>query len=146
MVFQGRNVVLTNHRLLAKLGRYATGDHDEALLRDIAPPEKFNGGKQGRMREGTRLFGVGLALIVVEAILESSVLNDKVATVLFALSGLLLVVGVYFVAGSVFQVKPNTTVVFPVHEGKNIIIPFPEWDNSDAEDLTRQFARAKRGL
>ena len=52
----------------------------------------------------------------------------------------------YFLTVSLVQVKPNTTLVFLLAEGGEIIVPFPEWDSLEAEELTKQFARVKSGL
>ena len=54
-------------------------------------------------------------------------------------------VGLYMLLNDLFRPKPNTTVIFPIFDGKDIISSYPDWDNPEAEELVRNFARVKRG-
>ena len=146
VMYEGPRVVLTNHRLMANFGRPGDGGFDEAPLTDIAAPKKYNGGKYSQKDSGTRLLIPGAILLVVEFLLERAVgLHQTLAAVMFLVGSVGVIVGLYFVIGALFQVKPNTTLVFQSVDGSEIIVPFPDWDSPEAEELTRQFARAKRG-
>jgi hypothetical protein len=146
-MFEGPSVVLTSHRLMANFGRGDDGAFDEAPLADIAPPRKYNGGKHSHKSGGARLLLAGAAVLGIEVLLESVVgLAGAIAAVLFLVGNLGVLVGLYYIIGGLFQVKPNTTLVFPKVDGGQIIVPFAGWDSPDAEELTRQFARAKRGF
>jgi hypothetical protein len=47
---------------------------------------------------------------------------------------------------SLTNAKPNTTLMFPILDDKDIIVAFPGWDNTVADEVMLQFTRAKRGL
>ena len=146
VMYEGPGVVLTSHRLMANFGLSADGSFDEALLTDIAPPKKYNGGKYSNTYSGSRLVAAGAGMLVVEFLLESSVgLHRTIAAVLFLVGTIVGIAGLYLIIGGLFQVKPNTTLVFPTLDSGEIIVAFKGWDSPDAEELTREFARAKRG-
>ena len=147
VVFEMPEVVVTNRRLLANFGRLGSGDHDAAFLSDMASPQKKNGGQRSRMHEGIRFFGLGGGLLVIEIFLESSVgIDMRIATGMFGIGSIGFLVGVYFILTSLTNAKPNTTLMFPILDDKDIIVAFPGWDNTDADEVMLQFARAKRGL
>lgn len=147
VMYEGPSAVLTNHRLMANFGRSGDGSCEEALLTDIAPPKKYNGGKYSHKYGGARLLVAGGVVLGVEFLLEETVgLIETIAAILFMVGALGVIVGLYYIIVGLLQVKPNTTLVFPKMDGGEIIVPFSDWDNPDAEELTRQFARAKRGF
>jgi hypothetical protein len=37
-------------------------------------------------------------------------------------------------------------MIFPMADGEEVVVRFPDWDNPEADELTRQFARAKRAI
>ena len=89
----------------------------------------------------------GLAVIGAEVYIQMQFgLNQQVEAALFLAGSLAAVIGLYLVLNSLFRPAPNTTIIFPVLEGDDIIVSYPEWDNPDAEELVRRFARAKRGI
>ena len=146
VMYEGPGVVLTSHRLMTNFGRSGDGSFDETPLTDIAPPEKYNGGKYPGKYPGGRLLVAGAVVLGVGILLDAAVeLNETIAAGLFLVGALGVGVGLYVIIGERFGVKPNTTVVFPKMDGGKIIVAFKDWDSPDAEELTRQFARAKRG-
>lgn len=147
VMYEGPSVTLTNHRLMANIGRSDDGSFDEALLTDIAAPQKYNGGKYTNKGSGARILVAGAVVLVFEFLFETAVgLNVVIALLLFLAGAVGATVGLYLIVGGLFQVKPSTTLVFPKTDGGQIIVPFTDWDSPDAEELTRQFARAKRGF
>ncbi len=147
VVFELPQVIVTTERLMANFSRSGSRGHDEALLGDLATPQQKNGGQRSRMHEGVRFSGAGLGLLAIEIVLESSMdIDGRIAALLFAGGAIVALVGFYFVLGTLAGVKPNTTVMFSRLDHKDIIVAFPGWNNPDAEELTRQVARAKRGL
>ena len=92
------------------------------------------------------MFG-GLAIIVAEVLIQMQFgLNQQIEAGLFLAGSLAAVIGLYLVLNSLFRPAPNTTIIFPVLQGDDIIVSYPEWDNPEAEELVRRFARAKRGI
>lgn len=147
VMFERPHVVVTNRRLLAVNGRSRSYENVELSLREVGTPKKFNGGQKDRKVAGAKLLGLGLGIIVLELLAEQVAnINDNIEMIMFVIGALATVVGVYFLVASLMHVKPNTTVVFPVVEGDEIVVPFPEWDSTEADELTLQFARAKRRL
>lgn len=147
IIYEGPSVVLTSQRLMANLGASNDGSFDEALLTDLGAPKKYNGGKYGHMSRGVGLLAAGAAVLAVEILIYTAVgLSDTIEAALFLVGSLGVAVGLYLIIGAVFQVKPNTTVVFPKMGGGQIVVPFTDWDSPEAEELSRQFAKAKRGF
>ena len=147
VMFERPHVVVTNRRLLAVNGRPRTKGDVELPLNDVGSPKKLNGGQTNRRAAGIKLFGFGVGLIALQVIAEPIIgVNDVIDLTLFVAGALAAVVGTYFLLASVLNVKPNTLVVFPVAEGDEVVVRFPEWDSPDADELTLQFARAKRRL
>ena len=145
--FQDDQVIVTNRRIIGNLDETPVGKFSGTSLSEVGPPNKFNGGRHGRKALGLRLMLIGLAIIGFEVYIQIQFgLNPQIEAVLFLVGSLGAVVGLYLVLNSLFRPAPNTTVIFPVLEGDDIIASYPEWDNQDAEELVRRFARAKRGI
>ena len=147
VIYEGPGVVLTSQRLMTNVGASSDGSFEEAPLTDIEAPKKYNGGKYGHKNRGVALLGAGAVVLAVEILVQAAVgMPDTIESALFLVGSLGVTIGLYLIIGGVFQVKPNTTVVFPKMGGGQIIVPFKGWDSPDAEELTRQFAKAKRGF
>ena len=74
-------------------------------------------------------------------------LGGFVENLFFAVSMLLLTIGGYFALGSYLNPKPHTSVWFVCPgDGDDVILIFDGWDNEEAEELPRQFRRARRML
>ena len=147
VIFEDEKAVLTNRRLIGNFASERGGDFDASELRDIGPPNKFNGGYQGKRPLGLRLLLGGVAVVVVSSVAQDRIgIPQTVEAVLFLVGALSATVGMYLVLNSLFRNPPNTTVIFPVLEGEDIIASYPEWDNPEAEQLVRHFARTKRGI
>ena len=147
VMFERPHVVVTNRRLLVVKGMVKTKADAEVSLSDVGIPKKLNGGQKDRLADGAKLFVGGSAVIFLEVVMEQFAdINDSIETVFFVLGALAAVVGVYFLLGSFLGVKPNTLMVFPMADGEEIVVRFPEWDNPEADELNRQFSRAKRAI
>lgn len=145
--FQDDQIIVTNRRIIGNLDGSPVGKFSGKSLSEVGPPNKFNGGRHGRKALGLRLMLGGLAVIGIEVYVQIQFgLNSQVEAALFLVGSLAAVIGLYLVLNSLFRPAPNTTVIFPVLEGDDIIASYPEWDNEDAEELVRRFARAKRGI
>ena len=145
--FQDDQVIVTNRRIIGNLDSSPVGKFSGISLSDVGAPNKFNGGRHGRKGLGLRLMIGGLAVIAAEVYIQTQFgLNQQLEAVLFLAGSLATVVGLYLVLNSLFRPAPNTTIIFPVLEGDDIIVSYPEWDNPDGEELVRRFARAKRGI
>ena len=145
--FQDDQIIVTNRRLIGNLDESPVGKFSGLSLSEVGPPNKFNGGRHGRKALGLQLLLGGLAVIGIEVFLQILFgLNQQIEAVLFLVGSLAAVIGLYLFLNSLFRPAPNTTVIFPVLEGDDIIASYPEWDNPDAEELVRRFARAKRGI
>ncbi len=147
ILFENERAVLTNRRLIGNFGSSSAGGFDDADLREIGPPNKFNGGYQSKKGIALRLLAAGVAVLAVSIFLPFVVgIDGRLEALIFLIGALAFVVGIYLLLNSLFRHSPNTTIIFPVLEGEDIIASFPEWDNADAEELSRRFARAKRGI
>ena len=145
--FQDDQVIVTSRRLIGNLDSSPVGKYTGINLSEVGPPNKFNGGRYGRQGLGLRLMFGGLAIIVVEVLIQMQFdLNQQIEAGLFLAGSLAAVIGLYLVLNSLFRPAPNTTIIFPVLQGDDIIVSYPEWDNPEAEELVRRFARAKRGI
>lgn len=144
--------VLTNKRLLANwhsVDGKGQQPADQAFLKDIASFKKLSGGQESRVKPGLRWLGLGVAIIVAEVILTTFDIipaGTLVESILFLAGALALVVGLYMLQSSLFRTRPHTTVFFSVPGSPDIAVTFPGRNNPDADELTRQFLRAKRGL
>ena len=145
--FQDEQIVVTNRRLIGNFDGTQVGSDGGISLSEVGPPNKFNGGRYGRKGLGARLTGGGLALLAVEIYLQATIgLNQQVEAIVFLVGSLAATVGLYLFLNSLFRPAPNTTIIFPVLDGPDIIASYPDWDNPEAEELIRRFARAKRGI
>ncbi len=145
--FQDDQVIVTSRRLIGNLDSSPVGKYTGINLSEVGPPNKFNGGRYGRKGLGLRLMFGGLAIIVAEVLIQMQFgLNQQIEAGLFLAGSLAAVIGLYLVLNSLFRPAPNTTIIFPVLQGDDIIVSYPEWDNPEAEELVRRFARAKRGI
>ena len=141
IIFDEGSVVLTNQRLLANWGG---GTSDEAPLRDIESFQTNNGGQESRLALGVKAVAVGIGLILIETV--ATFLPDKVDIILFMLGACGIVVGLYFISVTPFQVSAHTSVRFKVPSATEIEVRFPGKNNPAADELTRRFVRAKRRL
>lgn len=142
VLFDKGPAVLTNLRLVANaLG--ADGPV-ETPLGDLASFRQVNGGQESRVREGSQAIGAGVVLLVIGTLARGA--SELVEALLFVVGALALLIGTYFVLSSALRVKPHTVVLFQTILSEDVVVSFPGWDNSDAEELTRVFVRAKRAL
>ena len=142
--------VLTNQRLVASLNRKNRNEiTDDVPLSDIATFKKTNGGQQSRMRPGLISLGIGAAISILQAIPPLSTLaraNEWLELIMFLAGAAGVLIGLYLIIGSAMRIKPFTVVVFTVVGARDIPVHFPGADNPDADDMTRKFVRAKRGI
>ena len=142
VLFDKGPAVLTNQRLVAEaLG--ADGSV-ETRLGDLASFRQVNGGEESRVRQGSQATGGGVALLTIGWLASDA--SDLIEMILFVIGALALIFGIYLVLSSTIRVKPHTLVHFQTSALQDVIVSFPGWDNSDAEELTRIFVRAKRAL
>ena len=146
--FQDEQVVVTNRRIIGVAVADGVGRYDGLSLGDVGPPNKFNGGRHSRRALGVRLLAVGVAIIIPQIMFTDAIraIAWWLDAALFLVGSLAAVVGLYLFLNSLFRPAPNTTVIFPVIQGDDIIASYPDWDNPEAEELVRAFARAKRGV
>ena len=90
----------------------------------------------------------GLAVVVAGAFFTDALraFHFALEPLVFLIGALAATVGLYLLLNSLFRHRPNTTIIFPLLEGGEIIASYPDWDNPRADELTRHFARAKRSL
>ena len=145
VVFEGGPAVLTNQRILASWtdarGREASV---EAFLKDLVSFRKMNGGQHSRLMPGLRAMGAGIVVTAADLLFPNP--PRWLDSLLFLVGSLAVIAGLYLVISTIFSVKPHTTVLFQTRDLKDIAVPFPGWDNPEAEELTRKFVRTKRGL
>ena len=145
VLFESGPAVLTNRRLLAN---WEGGDggraSNEALLKDIASFEKINGGQDSRYKLAMQLGAIGVVLIAIEFSIPDP--SKNVDALLFFFGSLGILGGAHFSLASLLRAKPQTTVLFATRSEKDVSVVFPGRDNPTADELTRRFLRAKRGL
>ena len=147
ILFEDERAVLTTRRLIGNFRSEEDGGFDDFELGDVGPPNKFNGGRQSKRALGLRLFPAGIAVVAAGAFIQSTIgIDQRVEAVVFVVGAISATVGLYILLNSMFRSAPNTTIIFPVIGGEDIIASFPDWDNPQADILIRQFARAKRGM
>ena len=145
ILFEDEQIVVTTQRLIGNFETAEEGDFDEAGLRDVAAPNKFNGGYHSRRWIALRLLAAGIVAVLVGVWVESNLdLGDIVDALIFVAGTVAAMVGLYMLVNSLFRRAPNTTVIFQVFGGPHVVASYPEWDNPQAEELVGQFARAKR--
>ena len=147
-LFADDRIAVTARRLIGNFGAAKEGAFDEAELGVVGAPNRFNGGYQSRRPLAVRLLAGGLALAAVGAYFTDALraVHYLIDPLVFLVGALSATVGLYLLLNSLFRNRPNTTVIFPILDGGEIIASYPDWDNPQADELTRHFARAKRSL
>ena len=113
----------------------------------MGAPNKFNGGQYGRRAIGIKLLIGGAAVVIVGAVLQPIIQPDqRIEALVFVVGAVGAMVGLYMLLNDLFRPPPNTTVIFPVFDGRDVIVSYPDWDNPQAEEMVRSFARVKRGM
>lgn len=145
VVFDSPKAVLTNLRLVAAPSKHVP-ETAEVLLKDIASFQRITGGTQSRLRMGLYLLGAGVAINVASVVLQAGSVPTIIDILMFLAGMTALIAGMYLTLHSVLRVRPHTTILFLVPGGVDVPVVFEGKDNPQAEDLTRTFARAKRGI
>ena len=114
----------------------------------MGAPNKFNGGQYGKRAIGVRLLIGGAAVVAAGAVFRSIIIQIGYLAepIVFVVGSVGSMVGLYMLLNDLFRPPPNTTVIFPVFDGKDVIVSYPDWDNPQAEEMVRSFARVKRGM
>ena len=149
IVFESDPAILTNRRLIARPGRMGgPGEAAEAPLVEISRFQKVVGGHDGRVTLGSQFAAAGLALIGLQVAVETlgPDISDKLETAVFLLGAVSVVIGLYLALDSLFRLRPHTTLFFLILGKKDLIVSFPGRHNPQADELTRHFARVKRGF
>ena len=147
IVFEDEQTIITNRRLIGNFGVEKDVEFNAYDLTEVGTPNKFNGGQYGRRAIALRLLIGGAAVVLAGAILQPILQPDqRIEALVFVLGAVGSMVGLYMLLNDLFRPKPNTTVIFPIFDGKDIISSYPDWDNPEAEELVRSFARIKRGM
>lgn len=146
IVFEDEQTIITNRRLIGNFGVSKEVEFNAYDLAEVGTPNKFNGGQYGKRAIGLRLLIGGAAVVIAGAILQPILQpRDEIEALVFVVGAVGSMVGLYMLLNDLFRPKPNTTVIFPIFDGKDIISSYPDWDNPEAEELVRNFARVKRG-
>ena len=142
VLFEKGPAILTNRRLVAE----AIGAEEtvEVPLVDLASFRLLNVGQQSRLSQGVQATAGGAVVLVVGTLSRGA--SELVEVILFVVGALVLLLGLYYLLTTALRLKPRTTVVFETSALTDVALSFPEWDNPDAKELTRAFARAKRAL
>lgn len=147
ILFESERAVLTNLRLLANLERKRVNQiTDDVLLSDIANFKKSNVGQESRIKPGLVAMATGAFFLLLSSIANALSIGSFIEAATFAAGALAVVVGLYFVANTFLGIKPNTTLQFSVVGSRDIVVYFPGKDNPLADEMTRLFIRAKRGI
>ena len=148
IVFEDEQTIITNRRLIGNFGVEKDVEFNAYDLTEVGTPNKFNGGQYGRRTIALRLLIGGAAVVAAGAVFRSMIiqLGYLAEPLVFVVGSVGSMVGLYMLLNDLFRPKPNTTVIFPIFDGKDIISSYPDWDNPEAEDLVRSFARIKRGM
>ena len=67
ILFEDEQIVVTTQRLIGNFETAEEGDFDESGLRDVAAPNKFNGGYHSRRWIALRLLAAGIVAVLVGA-------------------------------------------------------------------------------
>ena len=147
IVFEDEQTIITNRRLIGNFGMSKDEEFNAYDLVEVGTPNKFNGGQYGKRAIALRLLIGGAAIVAAGAIFRSIIIQFGYLAepVVFVVGSVGSMVGLYMLLNDLFRPKPNTTVIFPIFDGKDIISSYPDWDNPEAEELVRNFARVKRG-
>ena len=148
IVLEDEQAIITNKRLIGNFGEAGEGEFDVYELAEVGAPNKFNGGQYGRRAIGVRLLIGGAAIVAAGAVFRSIIiqLGYLAEPIIFVVGAVGSMVGLYMLLNDLFRPPPNTTVIFPVFNGKDIIVSYPDWDNPQGEEMVRSFARVKRGM
>ncbi len=148
IVLEDEQAVITSKRMIGNFGDASEGGFDAYELAEVGAPNKFNGGQYGRRAIGVRLLIGGAAVVAVGVVFRSIIiqLGYIAEPLIFVVGAVGSMVGLYMLLNDLFRPPPNTTVIFPVFDGKDIIVSYPDWDNPQAEEMVRSFARVKRGM
>jgi hypothetical protein len=150
IVFEADPVVLTNQRVLANWkGPDGGRPSVQAPIEELLEYEKLNGGQESRVQTGLQLIAAGIVLLAANLLLDKAVsggLPSVIDSVLFVGEAIALIYGTYIVLTSFVSPAPRTTILFTNIEGKTFAISFPGWDNSQAQEFTIRFDRAKRDI
>ena len=147
IVFEDEQTVITNMRLIGNFDASKEVEFNSYELSEVGAPRKFNGGQYGKRSIAVKLLIGGAAIVAAEAILHPIIQPDqRIEAIVFVVGAIGAMVGLYMLLNDLFRPPPNTTVIFPVFDGKDVISSYPDWDNPDAEELVRSFARIKRGM
>ena len=148
IVFEDEQTIVTNRRLIGNFGVSKDVEFNAYDLAEVGAPNKFNGGQYGKRAIALRLLIGGAAIVAAGAIFRSIIiqLGYLAEPLVFVVGAVGSMVGLYMLLNDLFRPKPNTTVIFPIFDGRDIISSYPDWDNPDAEELVRSFARVKRGI
>ena len=150
ILFEGEPVILTNRRLLRKKRRSEGGPPwDESPLRNVASFKKVSGGQESHLKDGLTFGGAGVVLMGLTFILTDA--PRLIGLLVFVGGSLGILIGAYLLLRTLSQMRPHTAVWFDVlnEDGtrkQDVPIYFPRRDNPKADELTRRFARARRGL
>ena len=147
IVFEDEQTIITNRRLIGNFGVSKEVEFNAFDLAEVGTPNKFNGGQYGKRAVALRLLIGGAAVVFAGAVFRSIIIQFGYLAepVVFVAGAVGSMVGLYMLLNDLFRPKPNTTVIFPIFDGKDIISSYPDWDNPEAEELVRNFARVKRG-
>ena len=146
IVFEDEQTIITNRRLIGNFGMSKDEEFNAYDLAEVGTPNKFNGGQYGKRAIALRLRIGGAVVVIAGAVLQPILQpDDRIEALVFVLGAVGSMVGLYMLLNDLFRPKPNTTVIFPIFDGKDIISSYPDWDNPEAEELVRNFARVKRG-
>ncbi len=146
VIYETERAILTNKRLLANLNKKSDDlPTDDVALTDIAGFKKMSGGQESRMKQGVIGLLIGLVLTLIQFALSGKV-SYILEGMLFMVSALFILGGIYFTLSSIIRIRPNTTIVFTVVGSRDIPVFFPGKDSPSADEMARLFARTKRGL
>ena len=137
IIFQSGRAQLTNRRLF-------TGK-DVAYLNEITDVKKMSGGQESLIKQGFVLATVGVLFSLLEVILSPN-LTELIDTMFFIAGSLGIVSGLYLLVRSLVRVRPHTTIFFRVEENRDISISFQGQNNPEADELIRQYSRARKDL
>ena len=118
---------------------------------EVVAPKLKNGGKVSRKELGSRIFTIGICLILAQVIPYTlmdvnwlAAIGGFFVAMYFLASMMGTVVGVYLLLGSFLNPRPHTSVLFESPGSKALITIFDGWDNKAAEELRRAFGRIRR--
>ncbi len=147
ILFESERAILTNRRLLANLERKRVNQvTDDVPLSDIATFKKSNVGQESRARPGFVAMAIGAVFLLISSMANVVSLGEFFEAATFIVGAISILVGFYFVASTFLRIKPNTTLQFSVVGSRDIVVYFPGKDNPEADEMTRIFVRAKRGI